>query len=407
MAEELISLDVWDKLLILAGVALVMVLVIVTLMCVLSPYCCLFQYCPFRDKTPHDNKPLMKYGSTDMMMMEPRHTVRSRLGSLKEEESSELSDASAKSALDRRRIVSPNHVANGSIGSGSSTSSLPDGTLHFSLKYDKFDGNLVIKILEITDLKVDDASSIISPYVRIRLYKSQRQMFSGAVDSIETEFKTRIQKFKDVLLFNETFRSAIAPASVKHISIKLELCDLDKYSRKVVLGECRVKLKRLRLEDFEEKVLQEKLKEPIEEEAGEVTIGLNYLPTAEKLYINVVKMKIYKTQNRPQNILDTHIKVVLMHDGKPLKKTKTGTKSEEANPEFDETFAFDVPQSELANVYVAISAICSSNTEKSEHKLLGRIYIGLPFGGQAQEHWAEMIRSPRNQVLMVHKLTEQ
>lgn len=53
MAEDLISLDVWDKLLILAGVALVMVLVIVILMCVLSPYCCLFQYCPFRDKTPH------------------------------------------------------------------------------------------------------------------------------------------------------------------------------------------------------------------------------------------------------------------------------------------------------------------------------------------------------------------
>lgn len=51
-----------------------------------------------------DNKPLMKYGSTDMMMMEPRHTVRPRLGSLKEEESSELSDASAKSALDRRRV---------------------------------------------------------------------------------------------------------------------------------------------------------------------------------------------------------------------------------------------------------------------------------------------------------------
>ena len=104
--------------------------------------------------------------------------------------------------------------------------------------------------------------------------------------------------------------------------------------------------------------------------------------------------------------IDTHIKVVLMHDGKPLKKTKTGTKSEDANPEFDETFAFDVPQPELENVYIAISAICSSS-EDSDHKLLGRLYIGLPFGGQAQEHWREMIHSPRNQVLQIHKLTEQ
>ena len=34
-----------------------------------------------------------------------------------------------------------------------------------------------------------------------------------------------------------------------------------------------------------------------------MTIGLNYLPTAEKLYINVVKMKIYKTQNRLQTVI--------------------------------------------------------------------------------------------------------
>lgn len=95
-----------------------------------------------------------------------------------------------------------------------------------------------------------------------------------------------------------------------------------------------------------------------------------------------------------------------MHDGKPLKKTKTGTKTNEANPEFNESFAFDVPHHELENVYVAISAVCSK-TEDSEQKLLGRIYVGLPFGGQAQEHWTEMIRSPRNQVFHVHKLTEQ
>lgn len=155
-------------------------------------------------------------------------------------------------------------MANGSIGSKTSGSPLQDGTLHFSLKYDKFDSNLLIKVIEIADLKVDDSTTIISPYVRIRLYKSQRQMFYGAVENFESEFKTRIQKFKEFLMFNETFRTAIAPTSIKHLSVKLQLCDLDKYSRKVVLGECVVKIKRLHLEDFEEKVLQEKLRVPIE-----------------------------------------------------------------------------------------------------------------------------------------------
>lgn len=70
-----------------------------------------------------------------------------------------------------------------------------------------------------------------------------------------------------------------------------------------------------------------------------------------------------------------------MYDGKFLKKIKIGIKLEEVNLEFDEIFVFDVLQSELVNVYVVISVICLLNIEKFEYKLLGRIYIGLLFGG--------------------------
>lgn len=70
-----------------------------------------------------------------------------------------------------------------------------------------------------------------------------------------------------------------------------------------------------------------------------------------------------------------------MYDGKFLKKIKIGIKLEEVNLEFDEIFVFDVLQSELVNVYVVISVICLLNIENFEYKLLGRIYIGLLFGG--------------------------
>lgn len=70
-----------------------------------------------------------------------------------------------------------------------------------------------------------------------------------------------------------------------------------------------------------------------------------------------------------------------MYDGKFLKKIKIGIKLEEVNLEFDEIFVFDVLQSELVNVYVVISVICLLKIEKFEYKLLGRIYIGLLFGG--------------------------
>jgi hypothetical protein len=162
------------------------------------------------------------------------------------------------------QTVSPDYVPNGSIGSLQSKTSLHDGILHFSLKYDRFDSNLLIKILEVTDLHADEESAILSPYVRVRIYRSHRHLFTAAVENFDTEFKTRMQKFKDNLTFNESFTSSVPVASIKHVSIKFQLCDLDKYSRKVVIGECVRKLKQLHLEDFEEKVFQEKLRDPIE-----------------------------------------------------------------------------------------------------------------------------------------------
>lgn len=64
-----------------------------------------------------------------------------------------------------------NYVVNGFIGFGILILFFFDGILYFFFKYDKFEGNLVIKIFEIIDLKVDDVFFIIFLYVCIRLYK--------------------------------------------------------------------------------------------------------------------------------------------------------------------------------------------------------------------------------------------
>ena len=54
---------------------------------------------------------------------------------------------------------------------------------------------------------------------------------------------------------------------------------------------------------------------------------------------------------------DAIVKLVLMYDGRPLKKTKTTPKANDSNPVFNETFVFDVPPYQLDKVYFHLAVI--------------------------------------------------
>lgn len=54
--DTIITLDPWDKLLILASAGLFLIFVLICIMCVLSPFCYLYQYCPFQTHHPVKGK---------------------------------------------------------------------------------------------------------------------------------------------------------------------------------------------------------------------------------------------------------------------------------------------------------------------------------------------------------------
>jgi len=100
---------------------------------------------------------------------------------------------------------------------------------------------------------------------------------------------------------------------------------------------------------------------------------------------------------------DAYARVALMFDGRHLKKSKTIIKKGDLNPEFDETFAFDVPSQKLGSIYFRVSILHAGKT-KEEHRLLGRVYIGPNLDAEAHTHWMEMIHTPRKQVTSWHKI---
>ena len=92
-----------------------------------------------------------------------------------------------------------------------------------------------------------------------------------------------------------------------------------------------------------------------------------------------------------------------MSEGRPLKKVKTVIRRGDLNPEFDETIGFDIPKEDLGQVYICITAV-HANKQVSEHRPIGRVYLGLNFDPVAKKHWTKMMQNPRKQVKCWHKL---
>lgn len=93
-----------------------------------------------------------------------------------------------------------------------------------------------------------------------------------------------------------------------------------------------------------------------------------------------------------------------MYDGKQLKRVKTTVCSSTLNPIFNETFSFDVPQSEIEKVYFSL-VVCHYNAEKKRPKTIGRVYLGKNFDPDASDQWCSMIENPRKKVVKSHKIT--
>uniref|UniRef100_A0A2C9LKC7 C2 domain-containing protein n=1 Tax=Biomphalaria glabrata TaxID=6526 RepID=A0A2C9LKC7_BIOGL len=96
---------------------------------------------------------------------------------------------------------------------------------------------------------------------------------------------------------------------------------------------------------------------PQEENLGELHVALMYLPTAEKLSVILLSAKNLRPIEGAKRNIEIFAKITLMHDGRPLKKTKTSGKASDLSPVFNETFVFDVPVYQLDKVYFSFAII--------------------------------------------------
>ena len=100
---------------------------------------------------------------------------------------------------------------------------------------------------------------------------------------------------------------------------------------------------------------------------------------------------------------DPFIKVVLLFDGKKVKKKKTSIRKKENNPVYNECMMFDVPPDLLYRVLFVIS-VADSKADSSRSDVIGRVVVGSASTGEPLRHWHQMLISPRRPVAAWHRL---
>ncbi|XP_045594095.1 synaptotagmin-17 isoform X2 [Procambarus clarkii] len=271
------------------------------------------------------------------------------------------------------------------------------GRIHFSLHYDASASVLLVKVLEAADLprpackdRSDMAHS--NPYVKISLLPDNK-------NSRQTTVKKKTQE----PVFEETFSFELPYREVIRRTLELKVKDFDKFSRHCVVGHVLLPLQNVNL------ARPSRLWRPLTqcsqetEEFGEILLSLNYLPTAGRLNVDIIKAKQILQTSLARGA-DPYVRVSLVVRGRHLKSKKTGVKKNTLSPSFNESFSFQIASPELREASLVVT-VWDWNGGVMRDEFIGRIVLGKqPSGPHEINHWSNMMGSQRHAVAQWHSL---
>nr|XP_020658621.1 synaptotagmin-17 [Pogona vitticeps] len=324
------------------------------------------------------------------------------------------------------------------------------GMLHFSTQYDLLHNYLIVRVIEAKDLpppiSYDGSRQDMShsnPYVKICLLPDQK-------NSKQTGVKRKTQ----TPVFEERYTFEIPFLEAQRRTLLLTIVDFDKFSRHCVIGKVSMPLSDVDLVKGGHwwKALVPSSQNEVE--LGELLLSLNYLPSAGRLNVDIIRakqllqtdmsqgsdpfvkiqlvhgLKLAKTKKTscmkatidpfynesfsfkvPQEELenaslvftDPFVKIQLVHGLKLAKTKKTSCMKATIDPFYNESFSFKVPQEELENASLVFTVY--GHNVKSSNDFIGRIVIGqYSTGSPESKHWRRMLSSHRTAVEQWHSL---
>ncbi|XP_067208321.1 synaptotagmin-B-like isoform X3 [Linepithema humile] len=165
-------------------------------------------------------------------------------------------------------------------------------------------------------------------------------------------------------------------------------------------------------------------------EFGNILLAISYLPTAQRLTINIMKLRDIKFTPAVSSLnkFNPYVRVLMLNGktGKKIKKKKTRFLCAIAHPEFNETLTFDLAVTQLDTVQFLI-VLCSkvllegSSTNATDHAsdsedsvnsfrksadiFCGKVALGKGVRGSTERlHWFSVLQNPRKLVTVWHTL---
>ncbi|XP_036797969.1 synaptotagmin-17 isoform X1 [Oncorhynchus mykiss] len=272
------------------------------------------------------------------------------------------------------------------------------GMLHFSTQYDLINGHLGVRVIEARDLpppltcdgaRQDMAHS--NPYVKISLLPDHK-------NSRQTGVKRKTQN----PVFEERFTFDLLFLEAQRRTLLLSVVDFDKFSRHCVIGKVALPLSEVDLVKGGHwwKALVPSSQNEVE--LGELLLSLNYLPSAGRLNVDIIRAKQLLQTDMCQGS-DPFVKVQLVTGLKLVKTKKTSCMKGTIDPFYNESFSFRVPHEDLSEVSLVFTVY--GHNMKSSNDFVGRIVIGqFSTGPPETSHWRHLLASQRTPVEQWHSL---
>ncbi|XP_078270937.1 synaptotagmin-1 [Rhinoraja longicauda] len=268
------------------------------------------------------------------------------------------------------------------------------GKLRFSLSYDKKQSKLQLTVLQASNLPARHAKQSVDSFLRIKLFISLPRY-----QCILQQWDTKIVKNTRNPCFGERFTCSVERNIRKKANLKLEVLDFDKYSRFDAFGEVRISFSNLDLSNATE--FCEDLQKIQKDVIGEIFVSLKYLPTAQKLEVTPLKVKVGCLSNSPDT--DIYIRVDFYINQHKMRHQKTPANPKSEITVFNQVIFFTVSEYAINQSTIITSVYEVALAKVSTRQLLGRAYIGRK-NSKENDHWLSMLQSLRQPVSEWHPL---
>uniref|UniRef100_A0A672SLX1 Rabphilin-3A-like n=1 Tax=Sinocyclocheilus grahami TaxID=75366 RepID=A0A672SLX1_SINGR len=265
-------------------------------------------------------------------------------------------------------------------------------------------------------LKPMDSNGLADPYVKLHL-------LPGASKSNKLRTKTIRTTLNPV--WNETLvYHGITNEDMQKKTLRLSVSDEDKFGHNEFIGETRVVLKKLKLNQKKtfnvclERAIPVRRtagagasrgmalyeEEVIAEERGRILISLTYNSQQSRLIVGVVRC-VHLAAMDSNGYSDPFVKIYLKPDMGKKAKNKTQIKKKTLNPEFNEEFSYEIKHAELAKKTLDVS-VWDYDMGKS-NDFIGGCQLGITAKGESLKHWYECLKNKDKKIERWHVLLNQ